>query len=126
MDHPKHTDTADVEPTYYGVVINRCHGGFGLSLTALQWLVDREHAGAMAVWEAIDRDPDLLAINLYDNVDRDDPMLVDCVKALGAEANGEGAKLSVVVVPKGWNWDVDEHDGNEKLRMWPRSVKSSR
>lgn len=54
--------------------------------------------------------------------DRADPLLVQVVKELGEEANGSHAKLRVVEVPDGVEWEIDEYDGNEhvaeKHRTW--------
>lgn len=54
--------------------------------------------------------------------DRADPLLVAAVEALGAEANGQHASLSVVEIPDGVNWHIDEYDGSEHVaedhRTW--------
>lgn len=55
--------------------------------------------------------------------DRTDPILVQVVEELGARASGSCAKLSVVEVPAGVDWEIDEYDGietvREKSRSWP-------
>ena len=54
---------------------------------------------------------------------RADPLLVQVVEELGAEANGDSAKLEVVEIPDRVEYTVEEHDGiesiHEKHRVWP-------
>lgn len=54
--------------------------------------------------------------------DRTDPLLVQVVEELGDEANGDCAKLRIVEVPDGIEWEIDEYDGvehiAEKHRTW--------
>jgi hypothetical protein len=90
------------------IVINRCHGGFGLSDTAQSQY--KELTGIT--------DP-----GWYDReVARDDPYLVKIVRELGDKANGGYAELHIVEVPAGVEWDIAEYDGNEwvaeKHRTW--------
>lgn len=59
--------------------------------------------------------------NVYD-VQREDPLLVQMVEALGNESWGEFAKLRIVEIPDGVEWEIDEYDGmesiHEKHRSW--------
>jgi hypothetical protein len=54
--------------------------------------------------------------------ERNDPLLVAAVEALGGKANGEHAKLKVVEIPDGTDYEISEYDGNEhiaeKHRTW--------
>jgi hypothetical protein len=81
------------------IVINDCHGGFGLSD------------------EAINRYLELTGHTERDfahrDIVRDDPYLVQVVKELGDAANGRYAKLKIVEVPAGVSWHVAEYDGSE-------------
>ena len=56
------------------------------------------------------------------NIDRADKDLIKVVKTLGNKANGECAKLKIVEIPNGVNWEIDEYDGmesiHEKHRSW--------
>ena len=53
---------------------------------------------------------------------RTHPLLVRVVEELGAKANGQHAKLKVVEVPDGIEWEIDECDGVERIaethRTW--------
>lgn len=54
--------------------------------------------------------------------DRADPLLVQVVEELGAEANGAHADLAVIEIPDGVEWTIEEYDGqewvSEKHRTW--------
>lgn len=60
-------------------------------------------------------------IIMHFELDRDDPDLIQVVKELGEEANGEHAKLKIVEVPDGVDWYVDEYDGQETVEEVHRS-----
>ena len=53
---------------------------------------------------------------------RDHPKLIECIEKFKEKANGEYAKLAVVEVPDGADWEIDEYDGvesiHEKHRSW--------
>jgi hypothetical protein len=89
------------------IVINVCHGGFGLSDQASQRY--RELAGIPLSeyrWE----------------IARDDPALVKTVLELGEQANGKYAELKVVTIPSDVEWYIEEYDGMEHVaeahRTW--------
>jgi len=79
------------------VVINACHGGFGLSEKALK------------MYRAKVNNPD---VDYYD-IDRDDPVLVRLVEELGDEVNTRYSELKIVEIPDGIEWTVCEYDGLE-------------
>lgn len=82
------------------VVINVCHGGFGLSE------------------EAIDRFLELKGQSLnFDTIERDDPILVQVVEELGSNSFDLGTKLKVVEVPAGQLYRIDEYDGFESIEF---------
>mgnify|MGYP003352296402 CR=1 FL=1 len=99
------------------VVINRCHGGFGLSDEAMQMyaakkgiqLGERHSYGYDEICEKGD-------------IPRDDPVLVEVVEHLGDAANGDYAELKVVEIPEDVDWYIHEYDGNEHIaerhRTW--------
>ena len=84
------------------VVINACFGGFGLSPLAVKRLA-----------ELNGRD---------DGSIRTDPKLIQVVEELGDAANGQCAKLEIVEIPDGTDYEIEEHGGNEhiaeKHRTW--------
>lgn len=81
------------------VVINACHGGFGLSEEAMAEFKARKGI----------TDPDFYE---YD-IARDDPVLVDIVETFGNNAVGKYSKLKIVDVPDDVEWTIAEYDGLE-------------
>jgi hypothetical protein len=88
------------------IVINTCHGGFGLSKEALAFY--NERAGT--------------AIKYEDDIKRNDLILIQIVEELGEAANGSYARLKVVEIPDDVEWTIKEYDGDEwiaeKHRTW--------
>lgn len=132
------------------VVINECHGGFGLSHTATEVYLARK--GKRAYWFNTARDdkglldwnlppvrvhdpsasdmflltyttPDAQEDSMFSDHDipRDDPDLVAVVEQMGDEANDTFAKLKVVEIPDGIEWHVSEYDGLEWIDEKHRS-----
>ena len=109
------------------IVINRDYGGFGLSDDAIRMylakknLVWEEESGAFNMtifW--LDRANEKL---FWENdLERNDPALVEVVERLGKDANGRYASLKVVEIPKNVNWEIQENDGMEWIsevhRTW--------
>jgi hypothetical protein len=89
------------------IVINSCHGGFGLSELA------SNHYRALAG----------IPLSEYRwEIARDDPHLVQTVQQLGELANTRYSELKVVEVPDGVSWTIAEYDGWEHVaeahRTW--------
>jgi len=91
------------------IVINKCHGGFGLS------------DAAMRRYAEIKKIEDVDSICTYD-IDRADPALIQVVEELGKKSFDRYAKLRVVEIPEGVSWFIEEYDGlehvSEKHRTW--------
>ena len=99
------------------VVINVCHGGYGLSREAL----DRycaENSIDPGEWDEW---------GFYSNIShrdilRDDELLVRIVEELGELASGKYAELKVVEIPDDVLWHIAEYDGYEHIaedhRTW--------
>jgi hypothetical protein len=87
------------------VVINTCFGGFGLSEEACKELgLPRNDRG-------------------YSYSDkRTAPELVAVVEKLGDAADGPYARLAIVDIPDGIEWDIVDYDGREHVaeahRTW--------
>ena len=88
------------------VVINNCHGGFGLSDAALN-----EYKISKGV-----TDPNFY----YYDIPRDCSVLVEMVER--GDADGDYSELKVVEIPDGVNWYIEEYDGlehvTERHRTW--------
>lgn len=86
------------------IVVNTCYGGFSLSQEAKDFLMEKYGAKC-------------------NEVDRNDPRLVDCVETLGGSVAGGGfAVLGIIEIPDDVEWEIDEYDGvewvAEKHRTW--------
>ncbi len=53
---------------------------------------------------------------------RTHPLLIKAVEELGDAASGRHAKLAVIEIPDGIEWEIDEYDGQESVsethRVW--------
>jgi hypothetical protein len=90
------------------VVINTDFGGFGLSDQAMDLFKKRSG---------------ITDGDFYDHdIARDDPVLVQIVRELGAEADSKFANLKIVEIPAYVEWEIGEYDGREwvaeKHRTW--------
>jgi hypothetical protein len=114
------------------VVINACYGGFGVSRKAFHRL--RELGSDVAL-----REPDYdenwddgsgprkpfggtgRLDSFCTEIPRDSPLLVQVVEELGPEASAAMARLKVVEIPDGIEWEIDDYDGFEKVEEKHRS-----
>jgi len=82
------------------IVINNCIGGFSLSKEALAEYNRRNYG----LKEPVE----------YDCfIERDDPVLVEVVEAMGSDANDRHSELKIVEVPDNIEWTIEEYDGEE-------------
>ncbi len=100
------------------IAINRCFGGFGTSCAA-------DDALRETPCEHVERPGPGRHFGYDHRTDsaRACPYLLAVVERLGAAANGDCAKLAIVEIPDGVEWEIDEYDGcehvAEKHRTWP-------
>jgi len=87
------------------VVINRCHGGFGLSDKAHEFFASKGVCSRGGF-----------------NIDRSNPVLVECVEKLGAMASGLHAELEVISIPDNVEYQIEGYGGLEHVaechRIW--------
>ena len=101
------------------IVINACHGGFGLSDEAIMMYSDVKRLNLKRVDEKSFSSYYFDGIESEDTyfsdltIDRSDKDLVAIVELLGEKANGNYAELKVVEIPDDVNWQIDEYDGSE-------------
>lgn len=127
------------------IVINTCYGGFGLSDAATKRYAELNgiklykedqgyitHFFTVPVEEYKKIDAECKLARNYDkinaiyytlrNVERTDNYLIQVIEELGEAANGSCAKLKIIDIPDGVEWDIDEYDGyesiHEKHRSW--------
>lgn len=113
------------------IVVNGCFGGFGLSEAAVAryaeiagiTLYPRQDMGFTA-WYRVPYE-EYQAMDSYEakneayfsvnDLSRTDPVLVQVVEELGAEANDSFADLYIVELPAGTQYRIDEYDGREHV-----------
>lgn len=110
------------------IVINRCFGGFGLSdkavkrygeikglnLVKIPYKYENGESASFGTWYRDGIEDDDHFFSTYD-FERTDPALVQVVEELGAEANGDCAKLSIEELPAGTLYRIEEYDGMEHI-----------
>jgi hypothetical protein len=125
------------------VVINRQHGGFGVTVEAARRMAElgqplaiqavREYDSLMAHWRRtginhrwedsksasdylLKGEPEWWG-RLYDEdggeIARDDEILVRVIEEMGAEAANRFAELKIVEIPADASWHVEDYDGME-------------
>lgn len=142
------------------IVINKCFGGFGLSLKAQRRYLELKglpcyfykqtkynfkdgvneyciynnsnenmfvHTFTKYLGEKIDieklSNEEYKKYNFYyGNIERTDPILIQVVKELKDQANGECSRLKIVDIPEGTDWEIHDYDGQESIhevhRIW--------
>lgn len=85
------------------VLLNKRYGGFSVSEQAME--LYEQQTGKE--WDDDER--------AY----RADPVMVHIVETLGKDANGLFANLSIVEIPDGMQYEIDEYLGFESIRIYP-------
>ena len=116
--------------SYMKIVINKCYGGFRLSKEAV--LLYGKKKGLNII---VEQDKVIEAINHYylnekkdgnyfheEDIQRNDPILVEVVNELGEKADGFCSELKIVEIPDDVEWIIEEYDGKEWIaedhRRW--------
>ena len=125
------------------IVINACHGGFGLSHKAMMRYFElkdievypEEFNSYYSIWTYYLLPPEerkvlpegsdvveTLEASMQNSMDqvfydwkisRDDPTLVQVVEEFGEDSWGSYAELKVVEIPNDVEWEINEYDGRE-------------
>ena len=99
------------------IAVNKCYGGFSLTKPVFDELgIKWDGYGYLG-----NKD---LGIKSDDyNAYRQDPRLIAAIEKIGEEnSSGAMAKVRIVEIPDGIEWEMDEYDGvesvHEKHRSW--------
>jgi hypothetical protein len=97
------------------LVVNKCYGGYSISTDAMREYVQRKYPVRTQYEEKEYSYWTRFCVNgtEVEEPDRDDPILVAIVEEWGDLVNGSCAKLKVVTIPDGTDWQIDEYDGME-------------
>lgn len=94
------------------VAINKCYGGFSLSKEA--YIYYKKLKGDEKI------DPNKTGLSRL--LERHDPDLIKVVEELGEKANGRHAKIEIIEIPDGIEYEIEEYDGvewvAEEHRTW--------
>jgi len=108
------------------IVINKCFGGFGLTKEAINWMRDNydsieELTTLPGEYYSDGSGPRKDHGSFGRDIPRDHEALVKIVKNDEIQSDGRCAKLSVVEIPDGVEWEIDEYDGQESVEEKHRS-----
>ena len=97
-------DNIDLKEQNQKIVINRCYGGFCVSKKAYEYCNKK--------WDGYGFD-----------ISRTNKKLIEFIEKYGSDrASGDVAKLKIVEIPKGVEWEIEDYDGiewvAEKHRCW--------
>lgn len=101
------SDLKDYAPKIVPYVDDQCDNGYYGPAYATREVQNRNE-----LWENYFNDS---------KIDRDDLALIQVVEELSDAANGVYAKLKVVEIPNGIDWEVTEYDGYEQVEEVHRS-----
>lgn len=99
------------------IAINKCYGGFSLSKAVYANLgIEWDRYGYLSNEDLGIESDNYMAY-------RQDPRLIAAIEKVGeGKASGEMAKVCVVEIPDGVEWEIYEYDGietiHEKHRSW--------
>lgn len=99
------------------IVINKCYGGLSLTKAVFEELgIEWDGYGYLS-----NDDMGIKSENY--NAYRADQRLISAVEKVGVDgSSGSCAKLRIVDIPDGVEWEIDEYDGyesvHEKHRSW--------
>lgn len=97
-------------------IVNKCHGGFGLSKAAVDRLLELGYKPPQKVEDAVkaygEHQRDYW---IASNIDRSDPLLVQVVRELQEKASADYASLSIVEFTT--HYSVEGRDGYERIEV---------
>lgn len=89
--------------------------GFSLSKAAILRLQELKCPAALATEITDGINESMFSNMFYPDIERNDPLLIQVVEELQEKANGSCAKLKIVEIPDGIEWEIDEYDGQESI-----------
>lgn len=103
------------------VLINKCHGGYGISADALSMYADKKGLKYSVKNEYMPflELADGTSLSSY-TIERNDPTLIAVFEELGSEDfSGISANVAIVEIPNGAQYRIGEYDGLEWIeQVW--------
>jgi hypothetical protein len=103
------------------VLINKCHGGYGISADALSMYADKKGLKYSVKNEYMPflEIADGTSLSSY-TIERNDPTLIAVFEELGSEDfSGISANVAIVEIPNGAQYRIGEYDGLEWIeQVW--------
>jgi hypothetical protein len=110
------------------IVINKCHGGFGLSDEAVEYYGELKNLNLIKQtnehytrWYVGEINGDNYFVDRF--IARNDPDFVRVVEELGPAANGKFSELKIVEIPDDVDWTIMDYDGVEWVAEVHRTWK---
>ena len=98
------------------IAINKCYGGFGLTKAVYDELGVKWDSYGYLNNEDLGIEDD----NYYKY--RTDPRLISAIEKIGEEkSSSKMAKIRIIEIPDGIEWEIDEYDGIEDVHELHRS-----
>lgn len=98
------------------VLINRCHGGYGISSkAAIEWLERTNTTFTVLEDDGYHFNVEIDGERCYmDYIERNDPVLLQIFEEKGSQfVSGPFAELEIAEIPDGANYSIGEYDGRE-------------
>lgn len=98
------------------IVINKCHGGFGLSDAVIERYAElsglkiysKQYFSGKRYYVDEDKTIGMASPS------RTDPVLIRAIEELGTVvSSGLCAELAIIEIPESINWEIEEYDGME-------------
>ena len=94
------------------IAYNKCFGGFSLSKTAIEWMI--KHTDDIELSKQLGED---YSCEYYFRAEkhRCHPLLIQCIEAIGSQADGFCAELAIHEIQDSELYRIDEYDGSESV-----------
>jgi len=103
------------------IVINKCYGGFSVSKKVIEELGFDQVKDDFIFGVYLDNKMFGIKSDNWDEF-RADQRLIAAIEKIGIEeSSGIYAKLEIVDIPEGVEWEIDDYDGIESIREQSRS-----
>lgn len=101
------------------IVINKCYGGFSISLAAAKFMAKRGNKQAKEEIKNFKKKGEFFGYGYSsqykEKYSRTDPDLILAIETLKGKASGDVSKLTIIKVPNDIEWEISDYDGMERI-----------